>query len=218
MTAIKPAQLYGHTAVGMSPSSINRCKANITEATGMAGASACSTSLLSWAFRKSSSKSAHPDPRVAIPMEQISAWVGMWDRAAASTRNLIGRMWVKAYRIQAKAKNRWLMVRGPISATIASLIDLGFKPVSPTRWVTPDGISLTNFDHEPGISHHRVLDYIQQLLELKQWTAASKHHNGSGLEGGLPSLGPASRAYSQLTKEGKLEEAAALEALVINKV
>ena len=52
MTAIKPAQLYGHTAVGMSPSNINDCKANITEATGMAGANACSTSLLSWAFRK----------------------------------------------------------------------------------------------------------------------------------------------------------------------
>ena len=52
ITAVKPAQLYGHTAVGMSPSCINKCKANITEATGMAGANACSTSILAWAFRK----------------------------------------------------------------------------------------------------------------------------------------------------------------------
>ena len=132
MSAIKPAQsaLRPH-GCGHVPPSINDCKANITEATGMAGANACSTSLLSWAFRKNRSKAAHPDPRVAIPMEQISAWVGMWTRASASTRRVLGRMWVKAYRIVAAAKNKWMMVRGPISATIASLIDLGFKPVSP---------------------------------------------------------------------------------------
>ena len=80
------------------------------------------------------------------------------------------------------------MVRGLISATIASLIDLGFKPVSPTKWLTPDGTTLTNFDHEPGISYYRVLDYIQQLLEQEQTTcggtstspaASCSTHSGS---------------------------------------
>jgi hypothetical protein len=39
-------------------------------------------------------------------MEQISAWIGMWSRAAASTRSSIGRSWVKAYRIVAAAKKQ----------------------------------------------------------------------------------------------------------------
>ena len=104
IAAIRPAQLYGHTAVGMSPSCIDKCKANTTEATGMAGASACSASILAWAFRRSSAKSAHADPRVSIPMEQIKAWVNIWSRAANSTRKSISRVWVKAYRKVAGSK------------------------------------------------------------------------------------------------------------------
>ena len=74
LTAVKPSQVYGQTAIGMSPSMVNRCKHNVTEATGLAGASACSTSILAWAFRKRGANAAHPDPRVAIPTDQIRAW------------------------------------------------------------------------------------------------------------------------------------------------
>ena len=106
ITAIKPAQLYGHTAVGMSPSSVNKCKANAAEATGLAGSNACSTSLLAWAFRRSNAKAAHVDPRVAIPTDEIKAWMGMWSRAALQTRKGTTKVWAKAYRTIGRAKNR----------------------------------------------------------------------------------------------------------------
>ena len=142
----------------------------------------------------------------------------MWARAAVDTKGSISKRWTKAYRTIAAAGNRWLRVRGPITATIATLLDRGFKPLSPTQWLTPDGQYISNFDHEPGISQYHVLDQIQRMLELKQWEAASSHHNGSGLASGLPCLAPTSRAYNDLIKKGKLEEAAALEAVVVNKV
>ena len=201
ITAIKPAQLYGHTAVGMSPTSINACKSNIAEATGMAGANACSTPIFAWAFRRSRANAAHADPRVSIPLEEIIAWIGIWGKATSSTKNAISGLWAKVYRRIAKAKTRWLVVRGAISATIATLLDLGFSPVAPTEWVTPDGQHIACFNHEPGVSHYHVLDQIRQMLELKQWKAASDHFNGSGLEKGMPSLAPASRAYNKLVRE-----------------
>ena len=202
----------------MSPSTINACKSNTVEATGLWGANACSTSVLAWAFRRSSTNTAHADPRVSIPVEQLKSWMSMWARASKTTRRVVERQWAKAYRIIAASKNRWMMVRGPISATIATVLDIGMKPVAPCRWMTQDGVSFSNFDHEPGISCFHVLDHMQSILEKKQWKAAGSHFNGEGLQDGIPSLTPASRAYSDLVKKGKLEEAAALEAIIANKV
>ena len=44
MTGAKPAQTYGHTAIGMAPTQLRACKRNIAESTGLQAAGACSTS------------------------------------------------------------------------------------------------------------------------------------------------------------------------------
>jgi hypothetical protein len=51
ITGVKPAQDYGHTAVGMAPSRVKACKTNIAMATGMLSPGSCGTSIIKWAFR-----------------------------------------------------------------------------------------------------------------------------------------------------------------------
>ena len=126
----------------------------------------------------------------------------IWTRAKNETRKIVEKNWAKSYRIIAAAKNRWMLVRGPMTATIATLIDIGIKPVVPCRWITKDGETVMNFDHEPGVSCFRILDHVQGLLEEKQWKAAGDHHNGEGLEEGISSITPASKAYSNFVKNG----------------
>ena len=61
-TGVNPKQVYGHTAVGMSPSVVNACKSNVALATGLVGPRACATSALRWSFRKGRYTSVTADP------------------------------------------------------------------------------------------------------------------------------------------------------------
>ena len=63
-----------------------------------------------------------------------------------------------------------MMVRGPMSATIATLMGAGLKPVDPTNWVTVDGKYVADIMYEPGISHHQIFHYIQSILENSSGT------------------------------------------------
>jgi hypothetical protein len=131
ITGVRPSQDYGHTAVGMAPSRVKACKTNIAMATGMLSPGACGTSIVKWAFRFGTYKNGSADPRVTMPLAQVRAWTDIWRRASTATRQCIISVWHKSHRILAQAVSKWHLVRGPLSATISTLLDCGWKPVQP---------------------------------------------------------------------------------------
>ena len=217
LTGVKPAQTFGHTAVGMAPTTVNKCKSNIAEATGMMGTGACATSVIRWAFRKGKHTNVSADPRVCISYDQVKAWIAMYHRSSPAERRRIHRRWPKKYTKMKEAKSMWQCVRGPIDATIATLIEAKWDPHSPTKWRTPGGLVDTDFNYEEGVSHHRILHVLREGLEADLWKHASGAHLGSGLEDGLPHFGPASTVYDKFVKQGKHVMARALEIIVTNR-
>ena len=201
----------------MAPTNTDGCKKNIAEATGLMGPGACATTVIQWAFRKGCYANKSADPRVSLPLEQLKAWMGIWTRSNPAAKKRIAKSWSKLHRRVALAKSRWQMVRGPASATIAILLDLGWKPVRPNRWILPDGSQSATFDSIHGVTQHQVLHALETALQRRLWTHASEAFCGSGLEHGSPYLDPAARAHKDLVKQGRLKEAKALECIVTNK-
>ena len=216
LSGVKPSQIFGHTAVGMSPTTVNKCKSNIAEATGMMGAGACATSVIRWAFRKGKYTNASADPRVCIPYDHIKAWMAMYSRMSNANKIIVTKNWHRKHARMKNAKSKWQCVRGPMDATIATLMEARWKPESPTCWVTPDG-DATNFMYEKGISHHRVLHALRTGLEADLWKHAADADRGSGLGDGMPHFGPASSTYDTFVKKGKHAMARALELIITNR-
>ena len=217
LAGVKPSQIFGHTAVGMSPTIVNKCKSNIAEATGMMGAGACATSVIRWAFRKGKYTNASADPRVCIPYDHIKAWMAMYSGMSNANKIIVTKNWHRKHARMKNAKSKWQCVRGPMDATIATLMEAKWKPESPTCWVTPDGKYKTNFIHEHGVSHHRVLHALRTGLEADLWKHAAEADRGSGLEDGMPHFGPASSTYDTFVKKGKHAMARALELIITNR-
>jgi hypothetical protein len=200
----------------MSPSSINACKSNIAEATGLMGRGSCATTAIRWAFLTGKYTRDSADPRINVPMEQVTSWMNMWAKSTFEMKANISACWAKLYRKMASSSKRWLLVKGPMSAIIATVIEIGWKPIAPNEWVTADG-QFACFDAVPGASQYQVQFEFKRILERDLWTHAASAYNGGGLGSGTPHFGPASKAYRDLLKEGLYEEAKALEAIVTNK-
>ena len=141
----------------------------------------------------------------------------MYHRMNTADRKTVESKWAHKYAGLKYAKSRWQCVRGPIDATIATLLQAKWKPISPTHWIAPTGEHTINFNDEEGISHHRVLHMLREGLEADLWQHASTADRGSGLEDGLPHFGPASTVYDKFVKQGKHTMAKALELIIANR-
>ena len=81
-----------------------------------------------------------------------------------------------------RKKSRWSMVRGPMTATMATLHDLSIIPASPWKWYpaeNPD-FDWTYSGGDPGL----FLTEMQQRLSHKVWEQAALHYHGLDAENG----------------------------------
>ena len=128
-----------------------------------------------------------------------------------------------------QAKQMWQVVRGPIAASVATLINAKWKPVDPTAWITSktNGCSVSNeasseqladASHAEGHAANEVLHRLEEDLEAKLWKDACSAHNGSGLDEGKPNFDPAAKTHAKFARSGETKKAKAVELLVCNKV
>ena len=91
----------------------------------------------------------------------------------------VARAWVAASTNMRK-KSRWFMVRGPMTATMATLRDLSIIPVSPWKWYPAENLDVdwTYYGGDPG----PFLSEMQQRLSHTFWEQAAQHHHGLGAE------------------------------------
>ena len=104
-----------------------------------------------------------------------------------------------------------------MTAVIATLLDAGWKPITPCKWLIRKALVYANFVAEEGVSHHEVLHKLQQDIQDDLWEHASQANCGTGLELGRPHFGPVSKAHAAFIRSEQFEEAKALECLVCNK-
>ena len=65
--------------------------------------------------------------------------------------------WLKAIRKFQCEATRWMHATGPMTAAICTLIDAGWKPIHPTKWLQTRTGRAHDFYEVPEVSHHFVL-------------------------------------------------------------
>ena len=125
--------------------------------------------------------------------------------------------WKTAVRRLRVERTRWLMVRGPMSAAIATVMDVGWAPVLPNKWLNRDKSQVATFDAIEGVTEFHVKHAIERDLKIQIWQHASVSYCAKGLEHGAPNFGPASKAYDKLIKQSMPDAAKALETIVTNR-
>ena len=93
---------------------------------------ACSVSTVAWFFGE------RRVPQTAARVEQVSEWITMWWGFNVDTRRRIRKVWWKRLPFWQVTTPRWNQATGPISATICSVLEAGWKPSTPGFWQAPD--------------------------------------------------------------------------------
>eukprot|EP00959_Pyramimonas_sp_CCMP1952_P407675 8544139-Pyramimonas_sp.AAC.1 len=77
------------------------------------------------------------DPIYRLRREHLEGFASTWAALGHSFQLLkVSALWkskVQEFN-RIPAKNIWCRVRGPVAATVAVLLDLGWVPLSPARW------------------------------------------------------------------------------------
>ena len=152
---------------------------------------ACRISTVAWFWE------ATRETQTAARVEQISEWISMWRNCNVQTRRRIRKVWRKKAPILAGNSRRWNQAAGPISTTICSVLEAGWKPSTPGFWQTPDGSATLD-----GALFNKA-QIIDSDMEMQTWKTAARHTSSS---------------VSQLIKEGNFMAARALDFLVCGAI
>jgi hypothetical protein len=207
-TGVLPQASYGTPALGAAPSHIQSLRRTAALATGLARKGGCTTALLHWEFGGSA------DPGLSTPLAQLGAWFDLWTSAAEPLRARLRRAWLRALPALRPARSRWARVRGPLGATVATLLDLGWRPIAADIWLTPAGDESCQLLGVPFARPH-ILQRIRETTLLRSWGAAATHHLGQGLEEGPPSLHVALREAQAARRRGDFLRSRAIDLVAI---
>ena len=114
--------------------------------------------------------------------------------------------------IMANPSRRWSLARGGIGATIATLLDLKWKPMQPDYWVAP-GDQIANLEHQPW-ANAAILEALAAAADKCAWAEASKHFAGQELDEGPPSFAAYHAVKKCLIKDAAWDVLACLDAIV----
>ena len=131
MTGVAPQQSYGHEVNGASPTQTHDMRVNLKAATHFGGSQSCITTTLAWLFGPVA------DPGVKNFTQQLDAWVLVWAGLDAIDKRATRRTWAIALG-KVLWGSRFNRPKGPIEATIAALLHLGWKPSAPDQWEVDD--------------------------------------------------------------------------------
>ena len=196
-------QLYGYQGTGLPPSAIAKVRAMALEASGAnRGGQVCTATVLAIKYGDDR------DPEITIRVGQIKAWIEFWHTADLDLRNRTRKAWSRALP-NVLGPNRWKYVCGFMTATIATLADIGWTPDHPDRWLLPGGDQYCDVDfitYTWCTLKAAIVDTIQKNI----WTRASNHYLAHGIESELPDFTIVRRTIKRFERKGEFGAAGML--------
>ena len=125
LTGAKPQGTWGHQGAGFAPSTLVEVRRSFAAAAMIRRPGGCATT----AFGLSIGLSA--DPLVSLRVELVQCWLEV-ARCTSVPLTAIARTW-DLLRGRLAGPRRWSRVCGPMAAVIATLSDIGWVPLEPTR-------------------------------------------------------------------------------------
>ena len=130
-----PQALWGHVSQGIAPTVLDRFRTQVAAATGICQPGKRRTTAIALAFGRDS------DPAVKVARGQVSSWLSLWE-GCPELRGDVRVAWVfHCERVIGGRGPDWNKVTGPITATIATLHNYGWKASCPDVWIGLDGCS-----------------------------------------------------------------------------
>ena len=160
MTGIHPVQICGQTAQGAFTAQVNAMCKNLKIGIVMGKTRACAISTVAWFFGERRA------PQIAARVEQICEWITMWKGFDVGTRRRICKVWVKKATSLAKDHYRWNQSTGPISATICSVLEAGWKPSTPGFWQATEASATLD---GALFNTAQIIESFSKDMETKMW-------------------------------------------------
>ena len=184
-TGAIPQALWGHQALGVAPRTLKDLRTAAASASGIGGAGRCASTAIALSLGPSK------DPAVMIAEQQVSFYFQLF-KSDSTLRALTVRHWESLLRplISDEAQPvMWSRAYGPVTGTIATLLQYKWKLPSALAWTDPQGnlweadVNMHQGLLQPFLTAVRksVLDYI--------WTNAALFRNGRGLDKGVDWFG-----------------------------
>ena len=128
-TGILSPMAYGHAGMGICPSSVQRKRTMAADSCGKRIKTACTTTIQHFHFGEKGK------PGIWFPLDQLRTWLELQGEELEHGLSKIdvAGAWATASTNMRK-NSRWSTVRGPMTATMATLYDLNIIPVSPWKW------------------------------------------------------------------------------------
>ena len=111
-------------------------------------------------------------------------------------RNAWGKIWCRI--AGCRRERQWLTVKGVASATIATLMQDGWVPFGPERWVTPDRNKRADFGSGDPFVLGQLLREVKIHATQRLWDRAARRNDGKGLEKGRPNLALCKKVWGHL--------------------
>ena len=103
---------------------------------------------------------------------------------AVFPRTLELGLWQKTLERLQQATVRWQIVKGPMAALIATLLDIGWQPLQLDLWLMPDGTELA-VDYDDGLAAALVWEKVEETLDRHHWQLVANSTPFKGVEHGL---------------------------------
>ena len=171
-----PVMAYGVSGFGASPTVVKKMR-TIAGTAALGARGQCVTTAIALELGECN------DPAITTRAIVIADFAWLWKRADGAMRARMRNIWNKALP-KLHTPSRWKRAKGPLTALICTLIDIGFNPMSPDCWTDPQGEEW-RFNDE--LAEMNVKDYGKQILKFvgkNLWEKAGEHRNGGGLQGG----------------------------------
>ena len=175
-TNLWPASTFAIGGMGVAPTSIKKLRTQAGQA-ALGKFGQCNTTAIALMMR------AGADPAIKVRLEVVKQWSQMWRSMDDGTKARVRAVWQKQLP-KLQAANRWSHVRGPMRATMASLIDMGWNPVFPDMWYEPEPSDLVWYIQAAGDSSPFYAAVVRNQYRTL-WKEAANHHCGSGMGNGV---------------------------------
>ena len=187
--------------LGIPPTAMKRLRAAAAWTSGGYRAGMCTTTLLSI---------TKTEPASRLHVEVVTEYL-VFLRDHPSLTKRIERSWQLLLRrfVEALVKRRWFQVTGFLPNVIAILLELGWKPLFATHWISDLEYTWTcdltqTFDLVP------IVTDIERASRRHLWKAAPSHRHGESFAAATLDLTVLRRHLHSLRKRGLLERDAML--------
>ena len=186
--AIKSVSLWGHQYKGVAPQELATYRARMARVLCLDKPGGCTTTAILL------SQGPRGDPTYQVVLETLRTWFQIWE-ALPTLRLAINKVWGTLVERLANPSSRWRRVTGPISAVVATVYQIGWKPTAPLQWQDIEGEDWHLDPSKPEL-RFQLQQHLVRQIDLLLWKKASRHRFGQGSESGVDWTVPKQRLQS----------------------